>query len=256
MQHAIWGMVLEGRLGWAPIIPSPSHVLDVGTGTGIWANDFAERYPECEVIGTDLSLIQPHRAPNVHFVLEDSEAQDWIFPWLFDYVHLRNMASFFYGMKTVVRKAFNHTKPGGWIEFQESICDFQCDDNTLAGTALETWSKLAMEGLTKSGRHAGTAHLHSIMNCLIETGFVDVQMLIIPVPINGWMTTNRKMLELGLLTSIPFREVLEGYRKILSYTGLSASEIDRVTYEAQLELGNTDIHVYMPAYVVYGRKPL
>jgi methylase of polypeptide subunit release factors len=33
-------------------------VLDIGTGTGIWAIDFADEHPEAEVIGTDLSPIQ------------------------------------------------------------------------------------------------------------------------------------------------------------------------------------------------------
>lgn len=33
--------------------------LDIGTGTGIWAIDFADEHPETTVIGTDLSPIQP-----------------------------------------------------------------------------------------------------------------------------------------------------------------------------------------------------
>lgn len=33
-------------------------VIDIGTGTGIWAIDFADEHPESEVIGTDLSPIQ------------------------------------------------------------------------------------------------------------------------------------------------------------------------------------------------------
>lgn len=34
-------------------------MLDLGTGTGIWAIDFADEYPSANVIGTDLSPIQP-----------------------------------------------------------------------------------------------------------------------------------------------------------------------------------------------------
>ena len=30
------------------------RVLDVGTGTGIWAIEFADAYPGAEVVGTDL----------------------------------------------------------------------------------------------------------------------------------------------------------------------------------------------------------
>jgi methylase of polypeptide subunit release factors len=35
------------------------NVLDFATGTGMWAIDFADKYPAASVIGTDLSPIQP-----------------------------------------------------------------------------------------------------------------------------------------------------------------------------------------------------
>lgn len=34
--------MLGGELGLAPIPENPARVLDLGTGTGIWAMDFAE----------------------------------------------------------------------------------------------------------------------------------------------------------------------------------------------------------------------
>lgn len=36
-------------------LPAPTHVLDLGTGTGVVARALAERYPEAEVVGIDLS---------------------------------------------------------------------------------------------------------------------------------------------------------------------------------------------------------
>lgn len=44
---------MNNRLALAPVI-SPAHVLDIGTGTGIWAIEFAEQNPESLVVGTDL----------------------------------------------------------------------------------------------------------------------------------------------------------------------------------------------------------
>lgn len=35
-------ILLEGRLHLAPIGSNPQNVLDVGTGTGIWAIDFGK----------------------------------------------------------------------------------------------------------------------------------------------------------------------------------------------------------------------
>jgi ubiquinone/menaquinone biosynthesis C-methylase UbiE len=40
--HHIYSLLLKGKLHTAPIVESPQRVLDLGTGTGIWAIDFAE----------------------------------------------------------------------------------------------------------------------------------------------------------------------------------------------------------------------
>ena len=58
-QHAMFQRTLDGKLHVAPIPQDVQNVLDVGTGTGIWAIDFADEYPSARVIGTDLSPIQP-----------------------------------------------------------------------------------------------------------------------------------------------------------------------------------------------------
>jgi ubiquinone/menaquinone biosynthesis C-methylase UbiE len=42
IHHALMLALLDGRLHWAPIDPNPQRVLDIGTGTGIWAIDFGE----------------------------------------------------------------------------------------------------------------------------------------------------------------------------------------------------------------------
>ncbi|KAJ4246827.1 hypothetical protein NW762_013379 [Fusarium torreyae] len=41
--HHIYRLLLGGELYLAPIRDDPTRVLDLGTGTGIWAIDFAER---------------------------------------------------------------------------------------------------------------------------------------------------------------------------------------------------------------------
>ncbi|QRD84128.1 S-adenosyl-L-methionine-dependent methyltransferase [Aspergillus flavus] len=48
--HHIYSLILDGEIHIAPI-KTPQRVLDIGTGTGIWASS--------EVIGNDLSPIQP-----------------------------------------------------------------------------------------------------------------------------------------------------------------------------------------------------
>lgn len=40
--HHIYLLMLDDQLHLAPIAPNPTMILDVGTGTGIWAIDAAE----------------------------------------------------------------------------------------------------------------------------------------------------------------------------------------------------------------------
>lgn len=52
MQHEIFTYTIGDRLGRAPPCDEDAkvgRVLDVGTGTGIWAIDFGELHPEAEV---------------------------------------------------------------------------------------------------------------------------------------------------------------------------------------------------------------
>ena len=73
LEHQLWLHTLSDELHLAPI-KNPQHVLDMGTGTGIWAIQFgehpqemsipplncqAEKYLSSQVVGNDLSPIQP-----------------------------------------------------------------------------------------------------------------------------------------------------------------------------------------------------
>ncbi|CZR69130.1 uncharacterized protein PAC_19030 [Phialocephala subalpina] len=78
------------RLHFAPIGINPQNILDMGTGTGIWG--IANQYPSANVLGIDLSPIQPSWVPpNVRFMVDDVESL-WLYPRdHFDYIHSRHM---------------------------------------------------------------------------------------------------------------------------------------------------------------------
>lgn len=163
----------------------PEYVLDIATGTGIWALEFgtqtynlltisswlicfiAERYPDAYVIGSDLSAIQPDRGlPNCHFVKDDAEAE-WLFSApgkpngvRFDYIHLRLVMSCFDDTRQVMRQSFDNMTPGGWIEFQDMIIETQAPNNI--GSPLSQWWDGMNSGSLTLGRDLAKATKYKI----------------------------------------------------------------------------------------------
>jgi trans-aconitate methyltransferase len=138
--------MLNGELFRAPISKNVQRVLDVGTGTGIWAIDFADEFPSAQVIGNDLSPIQPSFVPpNCSFEIDDCESA-W--PYRqgqgFDFIHMRSMAGSITDWPRLFRQAFEHMNPGGWIEIQEYAIQMHVEEGdenmpeTIANWLAET----------------------------------------------------------------------------------------------------------------------
>jgi len=142
LHHHVFRLTLGGALFRAPIISNPQRVLDFGTGTGIWAMDFADEFPSAMVIGTDLSPIQPlWVAPNCKFLVEDAE-DDWLYKpsEAFDFIHGRGLAGGIKDWDRLYRQAYKHLKPGGWIEMQEYEAWIRSDDGTIDNaTYVKQW---------------------------------------------------------------------------------------------------------------------
>jgi len=96
--HHLWALdlALEG-------VTPPGRALDLGTGTGVVAKALAERYPEADVVGIDLSpgmIDQARRqlpsglAGRVRFEVGDASALDCA-DGEFELVVLSNMIPFF-----------------------------------------------------------------------------------------------------------------------------------------------------------------
>jgi SAM-dependent methyltransferase len=131
LDHHIYSLVLNDRLFRAPIGSHPQRVLDLGTGTGMWAIDFADDHPSAVVIGTDLSPIQPTVVPpNCIFYVDDFEG-----PWTFgpneafDFIHGRGIVGSVRNFDQLYGRIYSNLKPGGWVEIQEIDAFISSDDD-------------------------------------------------------------------------------------------------------------------------------
>lgn len=173
LQHRIWQLSLSGRLNLAPISPTVKNVLDIGCGTGAWAIEFAEKHPDCHVIGADLSPIQPTLVPpNVDFLVDDITSP-WVYMQRFEYIHSRAITVGIKDWISLVDQCWQNLEPGGWLEFQEYHMPFQSVDNTVKnGPAFQLWNDSLKAATTKVG-----THLDAILRVplvLKERGFVNV----------------------------------------------------------------------------------
>ncbi len=167
---------MGGGLYTAPIPRNQQRVLDFGTGTGIWAIDFADEFPSATVIGTDLSPIQPSWVPpNCSFYLDDADTE-WRFEPedSFDYIHGRAMGGSIKDWKFLYGEIYKHLKPGGWVEIQEyETWALSNDPKVEIPPNLLKWQRSINEASEKFGKNLNVAKDHK--DNMIAAGFVDVE---------------------------------------------------------------------------------
>lgn len=173
--HHIWLLLLGGKLYDAPMAATPQRVLDIGTGTGIWAIDFGDENPGSEVLGTDLSPIQPTWVPpNVKFYIDDAES-DWIYgaDEKFDFIHCRGMSGAINDWDRLCVQCFQHVQPGGYVEFQEPMAWVESDDETIMKAEnIRKWQDLCNEAAAKFGKVIKVGD--TLKERMLNAGFVDV----------------------------------------------------------------------------------
>ena len=93
----------------------------MGTGTGIWAIDFAGEFPSEVVLGNDLGPIQPSWAPpNCNRIVDDLKSI-WLYKRSepFDFIHRSAVAGSIKDWPRLYRQIHMHLNPGGWVEMHE-----------------------------------------------------------------------------------------------------------------------------------------
>lgn len=248
-------LTFDGQLCLCPKQNGAKRVLDLGTGTGIWAMEYADDHPEAEVIGVDLSPIQPEFAPaNCIFEIDDLE-KEWTWSKPFDFIWWRAMLGCFSDAQAIVQKCFDNLEPGGYLEMHDGTFPPECDDGTLPeDSGLMQLTRLAAQASANLGRPIDISpHYAKLMQ---EAGFVDIVFAKYKWPTNAWPREVKEK-TIGTWTLANVEPGLEGLFLALLTRGLgmSVEETMVLCAQARKDMRNCDIHAYWPVYFCYGRKP-
>ncbi|KAF5019752.1 hypothetical protein F66182_8237 [Fusarium sp. NRRL 66182] len=258
LQHHLCLLTFDNKLGLSPPnLPDSKveRVLDVGTGTGIWAIDFADEHPNATVIGVDLSPSQPSFVPpNVRFEIDDID-EEWNYSQPFDYVHSRFMNFSIQNWEAYLDNIYKNLTPGGYVELQDVDVIMGSDDGTLTeDMTLYKWCRFLDEAAGKFGR--SFERTSTFKDKLKEAGFVDIVETRYKWPTNPW-PKDRKYKELGAWNKENATSALEALT-IAPFTrglGWSAEEVQVFLAKLRDDWNNPKIHAYWPICAVYARKP-
>ncbi|KAH8177943.1 methyltransferase domain-containing protein [Sarocladium implicatum] len=259
LNHEMLLLAMDNRLYCAPISEHPERVLDIGTGTGIWAVDFADQFPDAEVIGTDISPTQsPWVPPNCKFELEDAELL-WTYPDNhFDYIHTRLLIGSIKDWAKFYAQVYRCLKPGGWFEH----CDYDpavySDDGTVVpGSCLEEWGRLFHQAGERMGQTWHVITDQRNMGWMRDSGFENVAENRIKLPLGPW-AKKPELKVIGNFNLTATEAGLEGFAlyiltKVLEW---SLPQTQMFLAGVRKEMRTPSIHPYYIAASAFGQKPM
>jgi hypothetical protein len=202
-----------GYVGGAIALPN-CLIPTVSLNLRVFHSDFADEYPSAEVIGTDLSPIQPPMVPaNLRFEIDDA-CGDWTYPENhFDLIHVRALYGAVADWPAFYATVLKHLRPGGWFDQLEMSIQFRSDEGTVTDDhILAVWSRTFIEAGERCGKTFRIADLAK--GYLEEAGFNNVVEKRFKLPVGGW-SRDRHFKKLGQWNRLHCEEGIEGWAMAL-----------------------------------------
>lgn len=246
LQHRKYELVIGDRHFLAPIGDSPQRILDLATGTGIWALDVADMFPSAQVLGVDIAPIQPRWvAPNCSFEIDDIE-DTWTYRIdSFDFIHLRDPLYMVRDWPKLMRQAYEHIKPGGWCELASVYPRVMCDDGSMPDDSM---FKFICDKFIEASYGMG-APLDSCLRFaeyLRDAGFVDVVEHIFKMPSSPW-PKDKRLKKIGALEMTNLVEGASAFGlRVFSHTyGWTREETELAMVGFRRDVKNRNHHQYV-----------
>ncbi len=224
----------------APLRPDTKTILDVGSGTGIWALDMAQQFPQAHILGVDIAFTSlPHVLPDTCLFCRADVLQGLPFPThQFDFTHQRLLVLAIPTSRwlDVVRELVRVTRPQGWIELLEAGTTVQ-----NAGPATERLLTWLRETSQASGIEFSM--VTQLGDLLKQAGCQTVEAQDIPVPLGLWAGRGGEMLKL---------DALHAFQALRPRSTIPPAQFDAMLYAAADEWEQN--HASYVFHVAYGRR--
>ncbi|KAK4497975.1 hypothetical protein PRZ48_010631 [Zasmidium cellare] len=257
LQHYTWKLTLNGHLSIVPIHPTERQsILEIGTGTGIWCIEVAQAHPNVEVIGTDLSAIQPETKPgNCRFVQANAE-EEWDFGGTkFDFVHSRMLTMGMHDWPKYFERCWENLKPGGWIQTGETQFPqkrAEEEEGDPSPSRLLKWGQYCYDAAAKAGINVRASEGFEEM--LKKQGFVNVQTYELQWPIGTWAKGRREKV-IGRLTLENMGKAVPGIGMGLLGEGLGWTKEEVEVFSEEVKADMERGRYYVPMVFHVAQKP-
>jgi|SRR5690242_8552213 len=243
-QHHLLRQALRGA--YAAPIGEPVAILDVGCGTGRWALEMAERFPQARVVGVDRMLPSALAAPSTRPANLTIVAADMVegLPFAdaaFDFVHMRLLLG---GLPAahwlrVARELVRVTRLGGWVELVEG------DLSRGGGPAQEALNDWIMRASLPRGVNPRLGA--RVGDLLRDAGLSGIETRELTLPIGE--ASGR----VGAMMAVEFLAGVETWRAEIVTRGIAAPrEIDQVAAAVTFEM--TRWHYVQPFHLAFGQR--
>ncbi|ROT35342.1 S-adenosyl-L-methionine-dependent methyltransferase [Sodiomyces alkalinus F11] len=259
LAHLMNVKAIGNKLYLAPLDAARvQRILDLGTGTGIWAIEMGEEFPGAEVLGNDLimltSISSSRVPPNVKFEVDDVEAE-WTHSEKFDFVFCRYMSAGIWKWPEFVKRVFGGVAPGGWAEFQDYDMRYFSEDGSLTEKHhTKKWIDTLLGAAAKVGREPIPGV--KLREWAEEAGFENVTEKVFRMPIGPW-AKNPDLKQVGHINLVQVLQGLEAFslRLFCDVEGWDEAEVTVLLANVRKELQSGAFHAQIKLHVVYGQKP-
>ncbi|KAG8953891.1 hypothetical protein FRC03_011628 [Tulasnella sp. 419] len=260
--------LLKPRTGYSP------RVLDIGTGSGIWAIEMSKRFPHAEVIGVDLappSLQMSNIPDNCRFEIDDGNLSFTHWTNSFDLVHGRSVnvgihdfSQFLYNMAQILKPGGMLIMAGGMHQFYDETA--KPYPNAIEGqrgfSALQRWFTIVRNGYKRitapvSEQPVDIFDLPFSWDQWASSNgnFEDVNTLTVKIPVGDWHPgLSSEMAQAGELCRSDLLMLIESWAPTVISSGESPLLVEYWRAEAIKEVRERRLRSYAEWRWLWGRR--